>query len=319
MPGSTVLLAGQRPERPVEVTAPPKISTWPSDVRGGLVFAWLLLIHVTAAVGLVLYPVPGWRLLLACMALTFAGGVGVTVCYHRALAHRSLTLHPAIRSVLIFLAMMSDTPPPRAWVPYHRFHHATADTPADLSSPVWHGLWFAHVAQYWQAGGTIPLKYSEDLKRLPLRIWDYLLVPIFFAAFFGGALFGARGFFWLGAIRLVFAFHGQSLVNSVCHTQPGIRRGEDSSRNVWWVAVAQLCLGESWHRNHHASPSSARFGRGWRQPDLGYFFLVAFEKLGLASDVRRIGRGRATGAHATGAPAQAQVAQPTSSSRWQSG
>jgi stearoyl-CoA desaturase (Delta-9 desaturase) len=289
MVGSTVRSIPQ-PRCPQ--TAAPTLPAWPHDLRGCLVLVWLVMIHVAAAVGLVLYPFPGWRLPLAALAVAFLGGAGVTICYHRGLAHRSLALNPAVRSILILFAMFNGTPPPYGWVAGHRFHHATADTPADLSSPIWYGLWSAHVAQYWQAGRAIPRKYSEDLKHLSLRAWDSLLVPIFVVAFFGGAWFGLAGFFWLGAIRLVFAFHAQSLVNSVCHTQPGVRPGEDSSRNVWWVGLMQLFLGENWHRNHHASPSSARLGRGWRQPDVGYLIIVGLQRLGLARDVRRLERGR---------------------------
>ena len=46
--------------------------------------------------------------------------------------------------------------------------------------------------------------------------------------------------------------------------------------------------GENWHQNHHDRPGSARLG--WRSAahvDLGWYTIVALEKLGLATDVRR--------------------------------
>jgi stearoyl-CoA desaturase (delta-9 desaturase) len=98
--------------------------------------------------------------------------------------------------------------------------------------------------------------------------------------------FSPAAFFWLGAIRLCFALHAQCFVNSVCHTEPGIMVGEDSSRNVKWLALMHLLQGENWHRNHHARPGSARLGWNWRQPDAGYVVILALEKLGLATDVR---------------------------------
>ena len=260
---------------------------WPTDFKGILVFAWILAIHATAIVGLVIYPLPGWPLLLAAMTLALLGGAGATICYHRALAHRSLTLHPAIQTILIFFAMFTGVTPPGIWIPNHRLHHATADTRNDPSSPVWHGLWFAHLAWYWQPGGVIETKYSADLQAFSLRIWERLIAPIFLLAFFAGALFNLCAFFWLGPIRLVFTLHANSFVNSICHTHPDIAPGQDSSRNVWWVAFPLLFLGENWHRNHHRFPSSARIGLNWRQPDLGYVFIVALEKVGLAKAVRR--------------------------------
>lgn len=236
-----------------------------------------------------MYPLPGCWLALVFMVFAFLGGVGTTVCYHRALAHRSLRLHPWVRTALILVALLNGQPPPRGWVATHRLHHATADTPDDPSSPAWRGLWFAHVAWHWQAGTDIRAKYANDLNRVSLRIWDGLLLPIFLMAFFVGALLSPAAFFWIGAIRLVWVFHATSFVNSVCHTQPGIPPGEDCSRNVWWIAPMQFFLGENWHRNHHRSPSSARIGHKWTQPDLGYLLIVGMEKLGLAADVRRRG------------------------------
>jgi fatty-acid desaturase len=263
-------------------------SSLPTEAGGVLVFAWILAIHVTALVGLVMYPRPGWRLLLGSTMLVFLGGQGATICYHRALAHRSVRLRPVVQWFLIFFAMLAGVTPPRSWIPNHRFHHAIADRREDPSSPVWHGLWFAHVVWYWQPDVPIPAKYGADLETFSLRIWGWLTAPIYLLAFFGGALVGLRGFFWLGAIRLAFAFQANSLVNSICHTQPGVIRGRDSSRNVWWVGLPLLFLGENWHRNHHTVPTSARLGWNWRQADLGYLMIVGLEKLGLATDVRRL-------------------------------
>lgn len=263
-----------------------KSSIWPTDLKGALVFVWIVLIHVTALVGLFMYSWPGWPMLMASLSLVLLGGIGCTVCYHRALAHQSLTLNPFVQAVGIFFAMLTGVTPPGAWIPNHRYHHAMADTREDPSSPIWHGLWASHFAWYWQAAEPVPAKYNAGLGSFSLRIWEWLMPPIFILAFFGGAVFGLRGFFWLGAIRMVFAFHANSLVNSICHNETTFSGTTGSSRNVWWVAFPLLLLGENWHRNHHSSPGSARLGWNWRQPDLGYVLILALEKLGLATDVR---------------------------------
>ena len=47
-------------------------------------------------------------------------------------------------------------------------------------------------------------------------------------------------------------------------------------------------MGESWHNNHHAFPTSARHGlRAW-QPDPSAAVITGMEKAGLAWDVVRI-------------------------------
>jgi len=103
--------------------------------------------------------------------------------------------------------------------------------------------------------------------------------------------FGLAAFFWLGAIRLVFSLHAQCFVNSVCHSEPDIPFGEDSSRNVRWLAAMHFFQGENWHRNHHARPGIARLGWSWHQPDVGYALICILEIIGLVSEVRRIRHG----------------------------
>jgi len=244
-----------------------------------------MLIHATALVGLVLFPLPGWRLLLIAWALAWFGGVGTTVCYHRAITHRALKLNPLVRGILIFFAILNGSGAPVSWASNHRLHHASADTEDDISSPR-QGFWWAHLRWLWQAPQPMVERFSPDLNRFSYNIWTYLQGPILALAFFGGLYFGLAAFFWLGAIRLVFALHAQCFVNSVCHTEPGVREGQDSSRNVGWLALVHFFQGENWHRNHHSRPGLARLGWNWRQPDAGYLIIRGLEKIGLASDVR---------------------------------
>jgi len=70
-----------------------------------------------------------------------------------------------------------------------------------------------------------------------------------------------------------------------------------------------LFQGENWHRNHHARPGSARLGWNWRQPDGGYVFILALEKLGLATNVRH-GGGAASRADAKDLLGRAGVLDP---------
>ena len=269
------------------------------------VFLWIVLIHVTALVGLIMYPMPGWPMFLGAIGLAFIGGLGTTVCYHRAIAHRSLTLTPWVRGVLTFVAMFNGSGAPASWASRHRQHHANADTPDDISSPVYGGFWWAHLRWLWQTGPSPLDRYGRDLQSPSYRLWRYLQVPILALAYFGPLYFGPAAFFWLGAIRLCFGLHAQCFVNSVCHTEPGIQAGEDSSRNVAWLAVVHLLQGENWHRNHHSRPGSARLGWSWREPDLGYLVILGLERLGLASDVRHATPLDRTGGGASGDDAQA--------------
>ncbi len=259
---------------------------WRTTRHDFIILPWFILIHVTALIGLILFPLPGWRILVGAIALAWIGGLGTTVCYHRALAHRSLKLHPALSAALTFFAVFNGSGSPVTWTASHRVHHASADTPGDVSSPALYGFWWAHLRWLWQAEAPSIERYCPDLNRLQYRIWKPLQPAILTLAYFGGLYFGPAAFFWLGSIRLVFALHAQCFVNSVCHMEPNTPFGQDSSRNVGWLALMHFFQGENWHRNHHARPSLARLGWNWRQPDIGYALICLFEKLGLASNVR---------------------------------
>lgn len=56
------------------------------------------------------------------------------------------------------------------------------------------------------------------------------------------------------------------------------------AHNVPWLAIPTM--GESWHCNHHAFPSSAAHGLYPGQIDLGFQFIRLLEKLGLAWDIK---------------------------------
>lgn len=273
---------------PTEKKTWPWMRPWWRPVTGqSVIFFWIILIHVTAVVGLLVSPLPGWKLLLATIVLAWFGGIGTTVCYHRALAHRALRLHPVVREILIFFAMFNGSGTPLSWTANHRQHHATADTPEDISSPRMGGFWWAHLRWLWQAGQVTPARYCRDLNSASYRVWSVLQGPLLAVSFLIGALFGWTAFFWLGAVRLVYALHGQCFVNSVCHLNPDAAFQEDSSRNVTWLGFWHFFQGENWHRNHHARPGSARLGWTPSQVDIGWWVIVGLERLGLASEVHR--------------------------------
>lgn len=254
----------------------------------------LVAIHVLAVVGLLLYPAPGWTVFLVALALGSLGGLGTTVGYHRALSHKAVRLHPVIEQFLIFCAIFNGSGSPRQWVANHRRHHATSDTPEDISSPRQGGFWWAHIRWLYQMPDSDPARWNPDMNKPRYNVWTGLQIPTIVASIFGGALLGWAGFFWVGAIRLVYSLHGQCLVNSLTHLGPEGVGGEDSSMNVWWLGPFQLAAwGENWHRNHHAEASAARFGRAWYQTDIGWYVIQGLEAVGLATDVRRARTGPA--------------------------
>jgi stearoyl-CoA desaturase (delta-9 desaturase) len=109
-----------------------------------------------------------------------------------------------------------------------------------------------------------------------------LLGGLFAHSFVTGAW---HGLLWGGAVRIFLTHHVTWSVNSVCHLWGGQPFGvRDQSRNNFLVGI--LALGEGWHNNHHAYPTSARHGLRWWQIDVSYWFIRALALLGLAWNIR---------------------------------
>lgn len=266
----------------------PWTAPWWKPAKGdGPTFFYIVLIHVLALIGLVFFPTPGWKVIVATGAIGWLGGLGVTVGYHRALAHTALRLHPVVRHLLIFFAMFGGSGSPDSWTANHRQHHARVETPEDISSPWIGGFWWSHLRWLWQAGNVPIERWSPDLDKPQYRFWRRIQIPLLAVSLFFGLAFGVAAFFWLGPMRLVASLHAQCFVNSIAHMRAGRKPGEDSSQNIAWLAPVHFFQGENWHGNHHAKPSSARFGwRPW-EIDFGYYAIVVLERLGLATGVKR--------------------------------
>jgi stearoyl-CoA desaturase (delta-9 desaturase) len=230
---------------------------------------------------------PGWGLLGIAYSILWIGGLGTTIAYHRALAHRSLKLNRAVEFLLVILAFLNGSGSPATWTANHRFHHAKADGPDDVSSPRLGGFWWAHLRWLWQAAQSPIARWAPELDTRYWRFFTRWQVPLLAVSLCAGLPFGWKAFFWIGPIRLVAALHAQCFANSTAHLSRDAVEGLDSSRNVPWLAPVQGLQGENWHRNHHRRPAIARLGSTWKQIDLGWWTIVLLEKLGLATDVRR--------------------------------
>jgi fatty-acid desaturase len=271
-----------------EVTTKPWEMPFWKPVRGKeAVLFYLAAIHVLALVGLVLFPIPSLKVFLITLLFTCLGGLGTTVCYHRALAHTTLKLNPVLKHFMVFWTMFNGSGNPASWSAYHRLHHAKSDTDEDVSSPTWGGFWWAHIRWLYQTPRADVKRWAPDFDTPVYRAWILVEVPVIVLSVFCGLALGWEGFFWIGAIRLVYSLHLQCAVNSIMHLNSTAEDG-DSSKNIWWLGPFQLfAWGENWHRNHHSFANSAQFGLKWWQIDIGWYAILLFEAVGLASGVKR--------------------------------
>ncbi len=264
---------------------------WCAPGQGPVLF-WVIFLHVTAVAGLLLLPLPSLTVLAIAFALVFLGGLGTTVCYHRALSHRAVTLNPVVEQVLIFLAMFNGSGDPRTWVGVHRLHHATSDTDDDISSPHYGGFWWSHLRWLWQSDPRLGDRNLRDMETFRYRIWGHMQIPLLALSTFGGLLCGGMTWtgaltaaLWIGPIRLLWALHTQCSVNSICHLGKISAQG-GSSINVGWLVIAHMGQGENWHGNHHHHAGSARLGQRWWQIDIGWQAIRALGVVRLASRIK---------------------------------
>ena len=273
------------------------------------VVAIILPFAAAVAAGALLWQrVIGWVDVTVLVAGYVVTCLGITVGFHRLLTHRAFETYPAVRYTLAVLGTLAVEGSVIKWVADHRKHHDFTDEPGDPHSPhdtgpgvrgALKGLAHAHVGWLFNTVGQADQRrYAADLlKDRGMRVVDAaekpliaagLAIPFLIGLLVKGTLGGAVVTLLCGGLaRIFFLHHATFSINSICHYF-GRRRfaTPDRSTNVAWLAVATL--GESWHNNHHAFPTSAFHGLRARELDLGGLFIRALERTGLAWSVVRI-------------------------------
>lgn len=236
--------------------------------------------------------------------------IGIECGYHRLFTHRAFKASPFIESLLAVLGSFAFQGPVIWWAATHRRHHHFADVEGDPHSPhlttgtrkpgFWGRFWHGHLGWLFQRESTRPTgwsSYVKDLYRkdnlfaIHMGYFGWLLAGYAIPTAIGGLIdHGWRGallgFLWGGLVRTFFAHHFIWALNSVCHligSRP-FSLGDDLSRNVSWLALPTL--GQGWHNNHHAFPTSARVSFRWWQIDPTWWLIRAMAAIGLVSEIR---------------------------------
>lgn len=265
---------------------------------------------VLAAIILLWHRAIGPRELLIMVVLYLLTAFGITLGYHRLFTHRAFETSRAFRAIIAILGSMAVEGSVITWVADHRKHHAFTDVDGDPHSPhlsgpgftgAITGLWHAHIGWLFETVGTAEReRFAPDLvKDRMLRVIDRLFflwvalglaIPFALGWWLGGGLGAAlTALLWGGLVRVFLLHHVTWSINSVCHFF-GRRRFdvEDESRNVFWLAP--FSMGEAWHHNHHAFPTSAFHGLelSERLADPTGLLVAVLEKLGLVWNVVRV-------------------------------
>ncbi len=236
--------------------------------------------------------------------------LGVTVGYHRMFTHRAFESSRTFRAIIAVFGSMAVEGSVITWVADHRKHHAYTDQEGDPHSPhlagpgfvgAIKGLWHAHVGWLFETVGTADReRFVPDLlKDRVVRAIDKLfwvwaalgfVIPFALGWIIGGGIGAAlTALLWGGFVRVFLLHHVTWSINSICHFV-GRKRFDvdDESRNVFWLAP--LSMGEAWHHNHHAFPTSAFHGLSpmERIADPSGLVISLLEKLGVIWNVVRV-------------------------------
>ena len=237
-------------------------------------------------------------------AMYFVHMGGITMGFHRLMAHRTFRTGGVFRAMLLIAGSMGAQGPLLDWVATHRRHHAYSDEPGDPHSPNLlgddfksrlKGLWYAHMP--WMTAPdmsswsrfALDVLQSRKLFFFHRTYFVWLFAGLAIPAAIGGGLDGWQGawsgFIFGGLARVFVANQFAWAVGSVCHRY-GSRpfNTGDHSANNWWVAI--MTFGEGLQNNHHAFSSWYRHGVKWWEPDLSGWLLTLLGKLGIVRELR---------------------------------
>jgi stearoyl-CoA desaturase (delta-9 desaturase) len=217
--------------------------------------------------------------------------MGVTIGYHRLLAHRSFRCPKLLEYFWVFGGYLAFEGSPIWWATMHRAHHRNTDQELDPHSPRhgWKHAYFGWFFKKRYPAHLDPMLQAKDLVKDPIyrfleqdgRWKNAHLLNSAIGFSFRGILLLCFG--WpiaLGSLAAALIVQQVPLLlNVVCHLPKlGYKNypTNDDSANVWWVAL--LTAGEGWHNNHHAFPGSARSGFRPFEIDLSWL-VIRFMKL----------------------------------------
>ena len=117
------------------------------------------------------------------------------------------------------------------------------------------------------------------------RTWRWHQLPLAVLLF---AISGWSWVVWGVCVRVAVCVTGHWAVSYFAHREGAqswiVRGAAIQGSNI--PLAGFISMGESWHNNHHAFPSSARIGLYPDQPDPGWWLIVVLRRLGLVWNVQ---------------------------------
>ncbi len=230
----------------------------------------------------------------------FVVGCAITLCtghsvgMHRRLIHNSFECPLWLEYLMVYSGVLVGMAGPFGLMHQHDLRDWAQRQP-NCHDYLKHGRGFWRDA-WWQLHCDLELTHPPRFQPEPRiandrvylwmeRTWMWQQVPVALILF---AIGGWSWVVWGVAARVSVCVTGHWLIGYFAHNEGPMRwRVRDAGVQGHDVPIAALLsMGESWHNNHHAYPGSARIGLNDDQPDPGWWFVMALERLGLAWNIK---------------------------------
>jgi stearoyl-CoA desaturase (Delta-9 desaturase) len=223
----------------------------------------------------------------------FLRAIGLTLCFHRYLAHRSFQMNRVARFFWAFVGTSAMQKGPIWWAGHHVNHHKYADRDGDPHSPMVSGVYYAHIGWFLNDTKHDALEPNNPVLRDFSKAPELALLEKFHfipPALVGVAMYAIGGWQWLVwgfCLPTMTLAHATFAINTINHMF-GSRRFDtiDESRNN--PLTAFFAVGEGWHNNHHRYQRAARNGFYWWEFDPTWYVIRAMASVGIAWDLQAV-------------------------------
>ncbi|MBK5281975.1 MAG: acyl-CoA desaturase [Nitrospiraceae bacterium] len=194
--------------------------------------------------------------------------LGITVGYHRLMAHRGFDCPNWVKGLLLIGGAWALQNSAIKWTSDHLRHHAHCDEEKDPYNAQ-QGFWHSHCGWLFTPDRYADPKCATRVANDSVAIWQHKYYPLLLA----------------GLGRTFAVLNSTFFINSVCHLWGQQPHGtSDSSRDNWLVSL--VTFGEGYHNYHHMYPTDYRNGPRWHHFDPSKWLIHGLYSLGLATSLR---------------------------------
>ena len=253
---------------------------------------WITSMVLSAVVlGPILFTGGAFALFLATAGITLCFGHSVGM--HRRLIHGSFACPLWLEYLCVYLGTLVGMAGPIGMTRVHDFRDWAQRQTACHD-------YFCHRRGFWQDAWwqlhcelvlANPPIFAPEARLRNSRFYAFIERYWMWQQFPWALLFYAIGGWgwvvWGICARVSVSVVGHWLVGHYAHRDGGqswiVEGAAEQGYNI--TIAGLISMGESWHNNHHAFPGSARLGLFEGEVDLGWWLILAFERLGLASNI----------------------------------